>query len=334
MTAMTKRRGEKKKKKKLEARQFRPSRAASPVAGFDSLVAEGRRDRKKDNRFLLERRLGAGGLCEVFAARDLLRLAHGDGTPRVAVKRLLPEYTTDRAALSLLAREFFIGRHAVHPSLIRYYDLHEEEYGPCLSMELLHGERLYDALDRYPHGMGTRAQSLAYRLFEALTALHASGVAHGDVKPANIMLEKDGRAVLFDFNTADALPLPGRPAPEASAGLLLGLRLPAFSPLFASPERLAGGGPSFADDIFAACCSVYQMLSGVHPFKGRTAAEARETGLRPEAPQTLGGIRRELLLKGLAFEAERRPKAGELAEFFLKPSLLSRLLRGTAAPYF
>jgi serine/threonine-protein kinase Stk1 len=322
------------KKTKQEARQSRPSHAELPDAGFDSLISAARRDRETDSRFLLEHRLGAGGLCEVFAARDLLHLAHGDGAPQVAVKRLLPEYAADRTAINLLAREFFIGRHAVHPSLIRYYDLHEDGYGPCLSMELLCGERLYDALGRYPHGMGLLAQMPAHRLFDALAALHASGIAHGDVKPANIMLEVGGRSVLFDFNTADARPLPGRPAPEASAGLLLSLRLPAFSPPFASPDRLAGDGPSFADDIFAACCTVYQMLTGSHPFKGKTATEARKIDIRPEAPETLDRKRRVLLLRGLDFEATRRPEAGELADFFLKPSLLSRLLRGTSVRNF
>lgn len=276
---------------------------------------------------MLERRLGAGGLCEVFAARDLLRLAHGDGAPQVAVKRLLPEYATNRTALSLLAREFFIGRHAaLHPSLIRYYDLHEEAHGPCLSMELLRGERLYDALGRYPHGLGDRVPPLARRLFEALARLHDAGIAHGDIKPANIMLEKDDRPVLFDFNTAEALPLPGRPAPESGAGLLLALRLPAFSPLFASPERLAGQGPSFTDDVFAVCCAVYQMLTGAHPFRGRTALEAREQGLAAAPPENFSGRRWRLLRRGLAFDAAKRPTIHELTRCFAEKAPLSRLL--------
>lgn len=187
--------------------------------GLESGPAVGRALKKERAiRFAPEYPLGAGGLCEVFAARDLLCLEHGDGAPLVAVKRLLPEYARDPAALRLLAREFFIARNITHPGVIRVYDLHDEAGALCLSMELLEGRSAYAMLDRYPSGLGAAVYPLARQLFETLAALHHLGIAHGDVKPSNLMLERNNRLVLFDFNTAEAIPRPGRASSPVNPG--------------------------------------------------------------------------------------------------------------------
>lgn len=228
--------------------------------GLESGPAVGRALKKERAiRFAPEYPLGAGGLCEVFAARDLLCLEHGDGAPLVAVKRLLPEYARDPAALRLLAREFFIARNITHPGVIRVYDLHDEAGALCLSMELLEGRSAYAMLDRYPSGLGAAVYPLARQLFETLAALHHLGIAHGDVKPSNLMLERNNRLVLFDFNTAEAIPRPGRASSPVNQGLRSTLGLAAHSVLHASPERLEGRPPSFADDVFAACCTLYEL---------------------------------------------------------------------------
>lgn len=277
-------------------------------------------------RFIPERLLGSGGLCEVIAARDLLRLEYDDGQPQVAVKRLLAGYEQNATARRLLAREFFIARHISHPGVVRVFDLHEEKGRLLLSMELLTGRSLYDLAGQYPAGMGAAALPLARQLFETLTLLHGLGIAHGDIKPANLMLEKGDRLVLLDFNTADVIPQAGCAASHVSQGLRSGLGLAACSLLHASPERLEGRPPSFADDIFAACCTIVEVMEGAHPFARQTSLEARKAALPPPRLRIGKGGAGKKLLRGLSFNPAMRPAAHELAAACRPQGLAARCL--------
>lgn len=277
-------------------------------------------------RFLPERRLGVGGLCEVHAARDLLRLEYDDGFPQVAVKCLRAEFARTPAARRLLAREFFVVRHVSHPGVVRVHDLHEEKGRLYLSMELLSGRTLYDLQGQHPAGLGAAVIPLARQLFRSLSLLHGLGIAHGDIKPANLMLERDDRLVLFDFNTAEVLPQPGRAASPVCQSLRSRLGLTAYSLLHASPERLEGCPPSFADDVFAACCTVAELLDGVHPFARRPALEARNAGM-PRPRLSIGNTPEgRMLLRGLDFCPARRPPAQELEDAFRPHNLAARCL--------
>ena len=185
----------------------------------------------------------------------------------------------------------------------------------CLSMELLTGRNLYAMLGQSPSGLGTAAIPLARQLFRTLTLLHELGIAHGDIKPANLMLEKGNRLVLFDFNTAEVFPKPGHASSPISQSLRSSLELAAYSILHASPERLEGSPPSFADDIFAACCTIIELLEGIHPFARHTALEARNTEMSPHL--SIGNTPEgKMLLRGLSFNPAMRPAAHELEEAF------------------
>lgn len=265
-------------------------------------------------RFVPEKLLGTGGLCEVVSATDLLRLEYGDGSPRVAVKRLLPKYACNPVARGLLAREFFIARNISHSGVVRYFDLHECESGPCISMEFLSGGSLYDVAGRHTTGMGQPALPLARQLLHTLAVLHSLGIAHGDIKPANLMLERNNRLVLFDFNTAEIIPQTGRASSPVNQSLRSALHLTAYSPLHASPERLQGHPPSFADDIFAACCTLYELVEGCHPFCRKTALESMDSGRCPTPMNAWKGRLEHALCRGLSFDPCLRPCAAELEE--------------------
>ncbi len=277
-------------------------------------------------RFIPERTLGTGGLCDVFAARDLLRLEYDDGFPHVAVKRLLPKYEQNATARRLLAREFFITRHISHPGVARVFDLHEEKGSLLLSMELLSGRNLYELAGQRPAGLGTAALPLARQLFETLALLHSLGIAHGDIKPANLMLEKGDRLVLLDFNTADVIPQAGCAASHVCQSLRSSLGLTACSLLHASPERLEGRPPSFADDIFAACCTIVEVMEGAHPFARQTSLEARNAALLPPRLRIGKSRAGRMLLRGLSFNPAMRPAAHELAAACRPQGLAARWL--------
>ncbi|MDR0477617.1 MAG: serine/threonine protein kinase [Desulfobulbaceae bacterium] len=276
-------------------------------------------------RFKLEKLLGVGGMCEVYAALDLRRLEWSDKTPKVAVKRLLPQLADKRQAQLALAQEFFTLRHLIHPGIVRVYDLHPESNGICFSMEFLDGLSLHQSLANRPSGYGRDGIWMAAKLFETLDFLHGKGVVHADVKPANLFIAPDGRLVLIDFNISQVIVKPGAACSPISSGLRAALVFPAHSQLHASPERLKTGRPSMADDIYAACCTVYELIAGSHPFNRLSSQEAEEKGMIPQRPRGISGAQWKAVAGGLSFSAGERPSAGQLCRAFAA-SAISRLL--------
>ena len=272
--------------------------------------------RDEEGRFVLRSRIGTGGMCEVFSAVDLLRVECGDPRPQVALKRLLPEAAELPQAQLALAREFFTLRHVVHPGVVRAYDLHRETWGVCFSMELLQGVSAYAALDGRPGGLGRGAMAMAAEIFKVLAYLHGLGVAHGDVKPANIFLAQAGRIVLLDFNVSRTSLFPGSVGGLALRGVEGVPGVPGMSLLHASPECLGGAPPWPGGDVFSACCCVYELLTGHHPFGMLSALEAAEKKLRPARPPHIGPWAWRRLRQGLSFDASRRPSAAKLYSVF------------------
>lgn len=295
--------------------------------GFSLLSGKKNLAKTKDQRFVLEEKIGSGGLCDVYAALDLLRVECGDAVTRVAIKRLLPQYAENQAANRLLAREFSALRHISHQGVVRAFDLHRESWGLSISMELLEGNNLYEDISHKKQGLGSAGTPIAASLFETLSFLHSIGVAHGDIKPANIMCNSLGRAVLLDFGTAESAAVPGTASAAINQGLCHELQIQAFSAIHASPERLEGAAPSAQDDIFSACCTVYEIIEGAHPFKRLAANEAKAENLTPLMPDILKGKRWKLLQAGLDFDPNMRPDAPELLKIFAdeQSSLLHRL---------
>lgn len=270
-------------------------------------------------RFVLQSRLGAGGMCEVCSAIDLRRMECGDPHPVVAVKRLLPEMVGNRKAQLALAREFFTLRHLVHPGVVRVFDLHREHWGVCFSMELLEGASAHSALGEHPSGLGKSGITAGYKIFDILNYLHAHGVTHGDVKPANIVLEQDGRLVLLDFNVAQFNARPGLASAAMSRGLEKSLPVPAFSRLHSSPRMLSGAPPTPSCDVFSASCTVYELLTGEHPYKMMPADQAAKRKLEPARPAFLPGRHWKWLRRGLLFESRERPSSRQLMAAFREP---------------
>ncbi len=319
-----------------------------------------------EGRFQLQTLLGTGGMCEVYAALDLRRVEWGDTKPLVAIKRLLPEFSENSHAQLLLAQEFFTLRHIVHPGVVRVFDLHREPFGLCFSMELLEGDSAQDWMikkDAQKLGINQNSaegapfdsahnppKDIAAKLFETLRHLHCNGVIHADIKPANIFLAQEGRVVLLDFNVSQVESRPGGACADMAQGLRSVLRLPAYSPLHAAPERLQGGCPSAEDDVFAACCTMYELILGEHPFKRLTSVEAAAKGLSPAGFNDLSNFSNftnrtfsksnwfgsgdsgrisadqwHCLCRGLSFAPEQRPSAGQLRDAFMAGSWRERL---------
>src|SRR2546430_8722666 len=136
-------------------------------------------------RFELVRRLGAGGLAEVYAARDRV------SGSAVAVKILHAHLSEDRDLAVRFRREMSVTRGLDHPGIVRVFDLHEHEGRPFFTMELLNGETLAERLKRGPMS-GDEARRVCAEACVALQTAHRAGVVHRDLKPHNIFLTGTG----------------------------------------------------------------------------------------------------------------------------------------------
>lgn len=201
------------------------------------------------SRFELRRRLGAGGLAEVFAAHD--RVSDSE----VAIKILHPHVAEDRDLAERFRRELAVTRALVHPGIVRVFDLHEHEGRPFFSMELLHGRTLADRLreGRLPPD---EARRITRDLTSALKVAHHGGVIHRDLKPQNVFLTDAGVVKLLDFGLARIAGQSRLTTQSAVMG----------TPGYVAPELFAGQRPDARADIYSLGATWFEMVTGRKPL--------------------------------------------------------------------
>lgn len=249
----------------------------------------------------IDRRIGEGAFGEVYCAHDTL--LHRD----VALKLQHPDRGGDPRAYIDEARRLARVR---HPNVLAVHgaDIHEGWVG--IWADLLRGETLAARLGDSTRMAPAAVLELAGQLAAALQAAHGAGLCHGDVKPANIMCEADGRYVLMDFGAA-------RETSERD-------RFHYGTPRFMSPERLRGDRPpSVADDVFAVGVVLYRAALGRYPERrhgehddtaGGSEVVIERWALRRQLGMALAGLITELLQSA----AERRPSADQLRERYYR----------------
>ena len=235
----------------------------SDSAGFELIAG----------RYRLDQRIGSGGFGEVWRATDTLL------SRPVAVKIMRSELLGQELARRRFEAE---ARHAgslVHVAIAKIYDY--DTAGPAgrpfLVMEYVPSHSLAEELATGPVGPA-RTMDLIAQIAAGLEAAHSAGLAHGDIKPHNVLLDFDGRVKLTDFG----VPL----APDADAaapGALLG------TPEYQAPERTTGGRGSAASDLYSLGILAFQCLTGRVPFRGRAVevAEAHRNWPLPPLPSGL-----------------------------------------------
>ena len=223
-------------------------------------------------RYRLSAVIGQGGMGVVWQARD--ELLKRD----VAVKELVwpPHFTEDEqeTACRRAVREAQMAGRLAHENVVRIYDILEEDGHPWIIMELLPYQSLRDLVRADGPLAPARAARIGLGVLAALSAAHAEGVLHRDVKPANILVGPDGRIVLTDFGIARAVDSPTLTA----AGALVG------SPSYIAPERARGGLSSPAGDLWGLGASLYAAVEGHPPFE-RDAPLATLTAVVIDEPE-------------------------------------------------
>jgi predicted ATPase len=222
-------------------------------------------------------RLGAGGMGEVYRARDI-RLGR-----EVAIKTVLPDRHSQPDALARFEQEARAASALNHPNIVTIYELGQVDGTHYIAMELLEGGSVRELLTSGPIPF-RRAVAIAAQVAEALAKAHEIGIVHRDLKPDNLMISGDGTAKILDFGLAKLLAVDPSRASDAStvvgavteAGRLMG------TVGYMSPEQVKGGQMDFRTDQFSFGSVLYEMVTGRPAFPGSTHAEIMAAVLRDE----------------------------------------------------
>ncbi|MFN0251459.1 MAG: serine/threonine-protein kinase [Kofleriaceae bacterium] len=252
-------------------------------------------------RYELERRLGGGGMAEVFLARVVGKEGF---TRRVAIKRVLAHLATDEAFAKMFVAEAQMCALLVHPNIVSVLDFDRDEEGrPFLVIELVDGPSLAELADGGALPVGA-ALHLAAELLRGLAYAHdlpgdgdVRGVVHRDISPHNVLLSWEGAVKVSDFGIAKARAASGVTASELLKG----------KPAYMSPEQANGEPLDGRSDLFAVGVVLWEMLVGRSLFAGHTTQETlarvlfapvpSPRSIRPELPADVDAVVMKLLAR-------------------------------------
>ncbi len=274
-------------------------------------------------RYEILERVGSGGMGEVFRARD------GETGEIVAVKLLLDARNVRSS--ERMRREAMALAGIVHPGVVRFRDVGEEDGQLFLCMEWVEGETLRERLGRGLLHVG-EAVAVGAGVAEALAAVHARGILHRDLKPENLLLERGdvARPRLIDFGVARLEGVAGL----TGTGVLIG------TPVYMAPEQARGQrdvGP--AVDLFALGAVLYECAAGVCPFTGETAIAVLAKVLLHDPPRP-SRVRRgvppaldDVIMALLAKDPRRRPSDAAQVGLALRAIESASPGRGSGRPF-
>ena len=243
-------------------------------------------DRIVADRYRLERRLAAGGMGEVWAARDL------ELDRLVALKLLGPEADPAR-----FQREAHAAAALSHPNVTQLFDYGAWEGRPYMVLEFLPGGTLEERLRDGRPLPDAETERIAHEIAAGLAHAHDRGLVHRDLKPANVLFDADGRAKIADFGIARM----GGAGTLTEAGTLLG------TAAYISPEQAAGEPATAASDVYSFGVILFRMLTGRLPFAAEVPLELVAmhrndppppvASVRPDAPPQLARVADACLAK-------------------------------------
>src|SRR4051795_2532760 len=268
-------------------------------------------------RYRVMELLGQGGMARIYRGHD------NQLDRDVAIKILRPEYGRDPDFGSRFRHEAQAAASLNHPNIVAVYDYGQDEPGPFIVMELVDGEDLASIIKRSGALPPRQAARITAEAARALHAAHQRGIVHRDVKPSNIMIDRDGRVKVADFGIARAVAEAQMTLPGTTLG----------SVHYFSPEQARGDQTTPASDIYSLGIVLFELLTGHRPWEADSAAAvamARLAGPAPDPSSLRSGIPADLVAidrKALAPEpADRWSSAASMA------AALEAFLAGTAVP--
>jgi serine/threonine protein kinase len=279
-------------------------------------------------RYKLEAKIGSGGMSDIYRATDLFLEGADISNNTVAIKALQPQFVSLPEARQLLLHEANSTKQLSHPNIVRVFDVDYDQQHYFIVMEYLDGESLEQVIKRYkPKGLSFNAAlKLLQPIADALSYAHRSGIVHADLKPANIMVNRDGLVKILDFGVAQKLQL--NYDIYAADIQQTGGQLSGYTPAYASPQLLADNPPTVSDDVFSFACLTYELLSSKHPFDRLPANQAQQQQKVLKKPAHLSFLQWQALKQALNFDAAKRPKSiaalmQQLHRSIWQPSLIT-----------
>jgi eukaryotic-like serine/threonine-protein kinase len=273
-------------------------------------------------RYRVEKLVGTGAMGEVYRAHDPVidRL--------VAIKVLRPELIAGSGSeqwLERFRREARAAGRRVHPNIVAIWDFGDDDGTPFLAMEYVDGRSLDGIIKSSGQLEPRRGVAIIAQVLSALGFAHESGIVHRDVKPSNIMVLHNGDVKVADFGIARI---------DASEFTIVGDLL--GTPAYMAPEQLSGATVDHRADLFAAGVILFEMLSGVKPFRGKSITEIMRfmesrgpediSALNPAVPDSL----KQVITRSVAFDPSRRYR--DAAEFSAAISEAFPVRSGGAQP--
>jgi beta-lactam-binding protein with PASTA domain/predicted Ser/Thr protein kinase len=245
-------------------------------------------------RYEVLERVGAGGMADVYRARDSL-LGRD-----VALKVLSERFAGDRSFVERFRREAQAAANLSHPNIVSLYDYGAEGSTYFIVMEFIEGRPLSDIINTEGPLLPERAAEIASDVAKALQRAHSAGLVHRDIKPGNIMVTTGGQTKVTDFGIVRAL---GGDAEQTmtQAGMVIG------TAAYLSPEQAQGEAIDPRADIYSLGCVLYEMFTGRAPFTGETPLaiaykHVREqpqppSSFNPDVPASLDAITLKAMAK-------------------------------------
>jgi serine/threonine-protein kinase len=223
-----------------------------------------------DGRYRLLRRIGSGGMADVWLAEDphLQR--------RLALKILHPRFAQDREFVERFEREAEAAAGLSHPNIVAVFDRGDIDGTHYIAMQLLEGRTLKELIDQ---GLSTeQSVSLIRQVLEGAGYAHRHGVVHRDLKPQNVIVDDDGVATVTDFGIARA-----GASEITQAGSVMG------TPHYLSPEQAQGQAVTAVSDLYSVGVMLYEALAGRVPFEADSAVAIamKQVSHTPQRPSSI-----------------------------------------------
>ena len=258
-----------------------------------------------DGRYRLERRIGSGGMADVWLAED------GSLNRQVAIKILADRYTQDEGFVERFRREATAAAGLNHPNIVAIYDRGQAEGTYYIAMEYVDGPTLKQEITARAPLPEADAITYAQQALQALEFAHRRGVIHRDVKPHNMMITPEGMLKMTDFGIARA----ANTVEMTEVGSIVG------TAQYLSPEQARGQPVGPQSDIYSMGIVLYEMVTGELPFNGGSAVEiAMKQVNDPPPPPTrknrlLSPALEQVIMRALAKDpALRFRSAREMAD--------------------
>ncbi|HZQ16630.1 MAG TPA: Stk1 family PASTA domain-containing Ser/Thr kinase [Gaiellaceae bacterium] len=271
-------------------------------------------DRIFDKRYVIRRKLGSGGMADVYLAEDQ------ELGRRVALKLLDERHAADEQFVERFRREAQSAAGLQHPNIVSIFDRGYAEGTYYIAMEFLDGRTLKELLVRNGPTPIPIAIDYARQILGALAFAHRNGIVHRDIKPHNIVVGPDGRLKVTDFGIARS-----GASQMTEAGSIVG------TAQYLSPEQARGAPVDPRSDLYSLGIVLYEMLTGKVPFTGDTPVEIAmkhlsqvpepPSALRKDVPHDLDAI----VMRALAKDPEHRYGSAEEMD-----ADLARVARGVA----